>query len=143
MRHYQINKSVCFILLSLVYCLVVLKYYDTYTDNVIYQEPETKIGFRNIEFNYLINPGYQICGQNMGADLTLLAFILTQSDGFTNRLLHRKTWASRSLFPKLRVIYLVGYSLNSTVNQMIREESYLYGDIVQEDYLDTYRYKIL
>lgn len=93
--------------------------------------------FRNNRFNYLINPGHRICEDTN--EVTLLAFVVIRSDAFQNRLLHRTTWASRTMFPQIRVVFMIGMSKNSTINYLVHQENELYGDIVQEDYLDSYR----
>jgi hypothetical protein len=35
--------------------------------------------------------------------------------------------------------FILGVSLNETVNQLVEEENSKYGDIIQGDFLDTYR----
>ena len=47
--------------------------------------------------------------------------------------------ANRYLVSDLRVIFLVGMSLNQTSNEQIEKEYHLYGDIVREIFFYTYR----
>ncbi len=137
-------NTVVFILFCLAFYLAVIRDVNTGKEISIYGYEETTTtkkpdpnAFENRQFNYVINPGHEICRTD--DDVTLLAIIAVRSDAFRNRQIHRKTWASRSLFPALRSVFLIGESLNSTVNEMVKEESYIYGDIVQEDYIDSYR----
>jgi len=39
----------------------------------------------------------------------------------------------------LKTVFMIGRSLNETVNELIVEEAENFGDIVQEDFMDTYR----
>lgn len=96
-------------------------------------------GIRDNGFKYILNPGSATCGIDKGDKITLIAMVLTRADSFRNRKMIRSTWASSALFPKLRAIFILGTSYNKTLENLIKEESELYGDIVQEDYLDTYR----
>lgn len=96
-------------------------------------------GIRDNGFKYILNPGSSTCGVDKGEKITLIAMVLTRADSFRNRKMIRSTWASSALFPKLRAIFILGTSYNKTLENLIQEESELYGDIVQEDYLDTYR----
>ncbi|RNA16414.1 Beta-1-3-galactosyltransferase [Brachionus plicatilis] len=85
-------------------------------------------------FRYLINPGPSICSTN----LVLIAFVCISPASFEHRNLIRQTWANWKLFPSIRAVFLVGLSSNKTLNSMLITESETYGDIVQEDFMDTY-----
>jgi len=39
----------------------------------------------------------------------------------------------------LETVFIIGKSLNETVNELIVEESNNFGDIVQEDFVDSWR----
>jgi len=113
-------NTVVFILFCLAFYLAVIRDVNTGKEIPIYGYEEPTIttkpdpnAFENRQFNYMINPGHEICRTD--DDVTLLAIIAVRSDAFRNR------------------------QINSTVNEMVKEESYIYGDIVQEDYIDSYR----
>jgi len=91
------------------------------------------------DFTYLIDPGEKICGDDQGKNVTLIAFVPVSANGFHNRYTVRATWANQNLFPSLRIVFMLGNSSDPNVNEKVRMESELYGDIVQEDYADTYR----
>jgi beta-1,3-galactosyltransferase 1 len=90
-------------------------------------------------YNYIINPGYEICGKNQGEDLLLIAFVPIAVYKFSDRNFIRQTWASFNLIKPMRLVFMIGVSENSTLNDEVKFESELYGDIVQEDFMDTYR----
>lgn len=97
-------------------------------------------------FNYLINPGFKVCGENQGADVLLLAFVPVSVGNFASRILIRQTWAHPSVLPSnysanstLKVVFILGTSKNATLTQELQFESELYGDIIQEDFIDAYQ----
>ena len=92
-------------------------------------------------FSYIINPEYEICEPNIVKDLTLLAFVPSSVDNFNTRRVLRNTWANPIFYDnqKFRVVFMVGQSTNETVNEMVKQEMKIHGDIVQENFLDSYR----
>ena len=101
----------------------------------VYEIERNQINSHN--FNYLINNEHQICETRPNQEVLLLAFVLVSPKRFENRQAIRLTWANKSLFPNLRTIFLVGNSTEE-VNQRLKEENDIYGDIIQEDFLDSY-----
>jgi hypothetical protein len=85
-------------------------------------------------FQYLINAGSSICKTELNDNNTilLLAMIPVSATSFERRLIIRTTWANRSMFPKLRYVFMLGKSQNEVVNKKIQKENDIYGDIVQE-----------
>jgi beta-1,3-galactosyltransferase 1 len=51
----------------------------------------------------------------------------------------RETWANRAMFTKMRAVFMMGQSANDKINDLLKIENDLYGDIVQENFIDTYR----
>ena len=92
-------------------------------------------------FSYITNPEYEICEPNIITDLTLLAFVPSSVDNFNTRRVLRNTWANPIFYDnqKFRVVFMVGQSTNETVNEMVKQEMKIHGDIVQENFLDSYR----
>ena len=90
--------------------------------------------------NYMIKPAEgAVCGADGGANVLLLALVPVAAQHFANRLVVRSTWANRNLFPGMRYVFLLGKSKNATINERVRYEASIYGDIVQEDFEDHYR----
>jgi hypothetical protein len=90
----------------------------------------------NSDNDFSLNPSHKLCYKK---NIILLAMVSISIDKFSTRSLIRATWSNRLLVPNLRVIFLVGSSYNMTLNDKIKEEFKLYGDIVRENFLDTYR----
>jgi len=86
-------------------------------------------------YMYIINPDESICKDK---NLTLLAFVLTRRDNFIRRETIRKTWSNQTLFSQMRVVFMLGSSNDSQLDSKIKNESKIYGDIVQETFQDTY-----
>ena len=90
-------------------------------------------------FKYTINPGINFCGKNKGKDVYLLIVVNTNPNNFKYRETIRETWAKRSLFPDVRILFLMGLTNNKTINDRVILESNIYQDILQEDFYDSYR----
>jgi len=83
-----------------------------------------------------LNPTDRLCSNQ---NVTLLIMVAISIDKFSNRALLRATWYNKYLVSGLRVIFLVGMSSNSTLNEKIKEEFHMYHDIVRENFIDSYR----
>jgi hypothetical protein len=77
--------------------------------------------------------------------LLLLSVVLIAPHYFQKRQVIRGTWASQSQrvasdsSAMMRVVFAIGLSGNQSVNRMIRAEARRHGDILQEDFVDSYR----
>jgi len=89
-------------------------------------------------FKYIINCP-NLC---RGADVFLLNYVHTAVSHFARRARIRKTWALQSHYRNftIRTVFFVGISNKTPWYQdALFYESRKYGDIVQKDFLDTYR----
>lgn len=86
-------------------------------------------------FSYLHNPGYRVCK----GDVYLLVYVHSSPGNYKRRTLIRETWASQMIFPQLRLVFMLGKSIESKVMKSISYESAVYHDIVQEDFIDAYK----
>jgi len=89
-------------------------------------------------FNYLINCP-DLC---RGVDVFLLSYVYTAVDHFTRRA-RQEDWALQSYYRDvtIRTVFFVGVSDKSAwLNDALLYESRKYRDIVQKDFLDTYRW---
>lgn len=96
-------------------------------------------------FTYLINNRH-MCPKK--EQLTYLIYIHTRPENFKKRESLRKTWAKNDVIPryKSRVIFVIGDPRNVTIQKALRNESVWYGDIIQENYIDSYKnltYKVM
>lgn len=91
------------------------------------------------EFKYILNPGRKICGESLGKEVFLLVVVNTDPTKFARRFSLRETWSRRSMFRDVRIVYLMGIGKTAKINQKIKLENGIYGDIIQENFMDTYK----
>jgi hypothetical protein len=91
------------------------------------------------EFKYLQNPGGSVCGASGGAGVALLVYVHSTPENLLRRLSIRETWARRSMFKELRLVFMLGESRSGRVRGSVALEARYYNDIVQEDFEDSYR----
>lgn len=92
--------------------------------------------FNALEFIFVKNPEHSICDKK---EIDLLIYVHSSPGNLKSRLMIRETWAKRALFPRTRIVFMLGSSQNRTVSDLIELESKIYNDIVQQDFIDTYR----
>jgi beta-1,3-galactosyltransferase 1 len=92
------------------------------------------------DFKYVLNPGFGVCGQpGANSSKFYLVYVHTAPLNFVRRMAQRETWMRRSMFPNLRYVFMMGISVDPDVQEWLQMEQALYNDIVQEDFLDSYR----
>ena len=138
------------ILISALICIFLLyifrndlfnfKYFSfSNSDNITTNEVSiNRIIDKNLVFyKYLSQPkNNSVCGAN----LSLLAIVPISASNFQNRIVIRNTWASRSSSQnQMQVVFLIGLSNDFSVNKKILLENNVHNDIVQGNFLDTYK----
>ncbi len=88
-------------------------------------------------FNYILNPGDNVCGKNNGKDLFLLVYVHSSPNNFKRRLAIRETWSN--MYKPMRILFMMGHIPDENLTSLLNYEYSLYGDIVQEDFYDCYR----
>lgn len=94
------------------------------------------------DFKYIIN-NPSLCS----GTLDLLIWVHSGPANFRRRIALRETWANAKHIPPISkdstssttVIFFLGATTNQTLQSLIRYEAELYKDIIQEDYIDSYR----
>jgi len=72
-------------------------------------------------------------------DNSLLVVVCSAGPNFAARETARQSWMSdQQKLPNVNVVFLLGTSNNSSLEDQIAAEALLYDDIVQEDFVDTY-----
>lgn len=73
-------------------------------------------------------------------NVTILVLVHTALANFERRKSIRQTWGNVHKFQpyNLRIAFIVGKSVNKTVQELIQRENALHRDIVQGNFLDTY-----
>ena len=123
-RKYSILAFVLMLVISLSVLMNVKKNADSVLDETIqvfFKLSNTNPIINPHEFKYILNPGKTVCENSGRIDLLMLV-----------------TSAAYTLFPTTKAVFIVGDAKNTTINRLLVEEFKLYGDIVQEDFIDTY-----
>jgi beta-1,3-galactosyltransferase 1 len=76
-----------------------------------------------------------------GGYVRLIIVVTCSVDVFNKRHAIRETWGSytKQIDMGVRVAFLTGRTLNKTIQQQLEEENEKYHDIIQGNFLDTYR----
>ena len=101
------------------------------------QSERTTKSFWPYNYKYIINNEH-IC---TGSPIFLITFVSSCVNHFSRRNIVRRNWApnKKSQKKKIKVIFLLGMTLNSTIQENIQKESEMYGDIVQGNFIDSYK----
>jgi len=88
-------------------------------------------------FNYIINPK-SVCANQ---EVFLLSYIHSAPEHHKRRTAIRETWGNPKNFPDLnfKLVFLMGKSKDPVMQAALQLESDIYSDIVQEDFIDSYR----
>ncbi|CAF3103838.1 unnamed protein product [Rotaria socialis] len=93
-------------------------------------------------FSYLLNPGYTVCNtssSSSSSSVYILVYVHSGPTNYQRRIVIRETWATQTLFPELRLVFMIGKTLDKTIMKAIEYENEIYQDIVQEDFIDAYK----
>lgn len=97
-------------------------------------------------FKYVKNPGESVClpaaatnSSSSPPTIDLLIYVHSTPSNMKNRVIIRETWAKRALFPQTRLVFMLGSTHDQELARRIDLENDLYNDIVQQDFLDSYR----
>lgn len=87
-------------------------------------------------FKFLINEPKKC----EGTTPFLVLLISTNHKEFDARQAIRETWGDESIFGDVRIVtlFLLGYSTEPVLNQMVEQESQIFHDILVEDFVDSY-----
>lgn len=88
-------------------------------------------------FAYLINPS-RACD---GVHVFLLVYVHSAPGHYRRRAVIRQTWGNRANVADVavRVVFLLGRPDRTSTEDALRMEADLYGDVIQEDFVDSYR----
>ena len=81
-----------------------------------------------------------VCRMRNNTDVYLVIVVIASPANFEQRNVIRNTWGSVvKIKPDVRLIFILGKTNNDTLQKQIAKESKTYQDIVQEDFIDSYR----
>ncbi len=89
--------------------------------------------------SYIINPRPLLPMKNeeeSDDSLLLLSMVIISPQNFERRMMIRYTWANSSEF--LRTVFFCGRSADERVNKILEFENFVFDDIVQADFHDSY-----
>ncbi|XP_041347575.1 beta-1,3-galactosyltransferase 1-like [Gigantopelta aegis] len=88
-------------------------------------------------FRYLLNPE-TFCNKK---DIYIITYVHSAPSNFEKRDAIRQTWGKRKYYLNKRVelVFILGQVADTEVMTSVRNESDIHGDIVQEDFVDSYR----
>jgi beta-1,3-galactosyltransferase 2 len=130
-----------FLLITLIWCVFIVFIFNSYKKNH-HQQKYSSISKSKIDQNdnnFVINPGKRVCGKSKGKTHLIVSFTPLSVDYFKRRELIRRTWCSNEKRKGIKNIFVVGLSLNTTINKQLLNESQVYGDILQINVLDTFQ----
>ena len=91
----------------------------------------------NHSFRYILQPK-NLCSNGM----FLVTYVHSAPTNNKRRMIIRNTWGNPANVQKenvkIKVFFVIGVSLKPLVNEAIQFESERYGDVLQEDFLDSY-----
>ena len=97
-------------------------------------KPEFGSVLNDVNFSYSINPIKNQC-----RDTSLFVVVISAPGNVLHRNLIRRTWASDlDGIKSAKYAFLIGSSNRDQVQNNIRNESSIYGDLIQVEMLDTY-----
>lgn len=93
------------------------------------------------DFKFLINSKRCELESHNKNNLFIVVFIHSAPNHFDKRLAIRKTWGNEKILieSKMRVVFLVGQVINSSVQRDLIEENERFNDLVQGNFIDSYR----
>ncbi|XP_037788179.1 beta-1,3-galactosyltransferase 5-like isoform X2 [Penaeus monodon] len=76
-----------------------------------------------------------------GTDPFMLNIVPSAIPNFKQRSYIRNTWADKALYPytRMRTVFVLGKTLNATLQGLVEEEIQTYDDIIQSNFIDSYR----
>jgi hypothetical protein len=89
-------------------------------------------------FSYIINPGYSVCNDSNSA-IYILVYVHSGPTNYQRRIVIRETWATQTLFPDIRLVFMIGRTIDKNIMKALEYENEIYQDIVQEDFIDSYK----
>lgn len=92
--------------------------------------------------DFIINPR-NLCNSS---NKFIFTYAVVNVDDFHKRQIIRQTWANKTYFKNLTTAFIVGLSNETSINHQIKNEQEQFGDLIQGNFLDTYRnlsYKLL
>lgn len=94
-----------------------------------------------LDFNFTLNPSDLCSTKNLKSKMTLLILVCTAVPNFLQRQTIRETWGSVVVNNTgyVRLAFLVGSTINTTVQKELENEAVQHSDIIQQNFVDSYQ----
>ncbi|XP_076448322.1 beta-1,3-galactosyltransferase 1-like [Babylonia areolata] len=91
-------------------------------------------------FAYLINPRHA-CRAEHGRRVEMLVYVHSAPANFKKRMSIRQTWGEQDVLAAFNatLVFIMGMVPDTQLTDLVHMESERFGDVVQEDFLDSYR----
>lgn len=129
---YNYYLAIIFILLGLIKTKNI-ELFDENNNIIVYKDVVSPYNY-----SFTINPGIETCGY-IHDNIFLLIVVKSSPCNQKRREMIRETWAKRSLFKEIIVLFSMGLDASSLINEKTRMEFNFYGDIIQANFMDTYK----
>ena len=143
--NFKLNKTRTLILLCMIiiYFVTIFNFNDKKSElnqNLKLSKSEHLL---NPELNdylkFVLRPSRHLCRSDFESKF-VFAYAVVRANDFEKRQTIRQTWANTSLFQDIiRVAFIIGLSSDEKINKLIKDENNLFSDIIQGNFLDTYR----
>ena len=78
------------------------------------------------------------CGDHQPISIFIHSAATTEGKPYIKRQAQRKTWVSEAKKHNISVYFMIALSENQTTNQLLKEESNRYKDMIQMQFIDNY-----
>ena len=139
-----ISKNKALVLFSALFIIIKLKNTASWNE----KQPSVETDFNlfikesqspnSHDFAFTMNPAERICGVDRGKSLVAVIFVLTEPSDFGIRQQIRLSWGEMNTNRRFKVVFLLGLANQSYMNTLLQNELAKYGDLVQEDFVDSY-----
>jgi len=130
----KLNKTriLIFLCMIIIYIVTIFNFNVKKSEHLL--NPEL-----NDYLKFVLKPSRHLCRSDFESKF-VFAYAVVRANDFEKRQTIRQTWANTSLFQDIiRVAFIIGLSSDEKINKLIKSENDLFSDIIQGNFLDTYR----
>jgi hypothetical protein len=143
MRSIKLKLIILFLLIYVILFLNFLKFKPYVTTNVRTNDATNELdSILNPEFKINLEIILEPNGLCKFKSKFIFIYIFTSLKSFTKRQLIRNTWANKSLnLFEYNLVFIIGKTnyLNETVDELLYLEQQKYNDLIQGNFIDSYR----
>ena len=130
------KNCIWFVLFASVLYILIKHIFDS--SDLFSRSNDSDYQFTIKAFNYYRKNVADLCKTSDNTDI-IFTYVFSPSSNFQQRNVIRETWGNRSLFPNLKVAFVVSVSVIKSIHTLLFDEVKQYGDIIQGNFFDSYR----